>query len=498
MPRDHILAIDVGTSSIKILTLDRQKRIGTIYTIPHDPVETSGELNVANWLKTIRQTLTQANDPEPWAAIAVTGQMHGLVPLLRAGDGSLAPGIGMSWADTRGADLVPEMNRQIGESLPTRIGGRLAPGFQAVHLEWLKRNHPSGWNSITRVMLPKDALIHALTGRHVTDPSDAAGTGLFDPANGIWAWDVADSLGFPRDWLPELVSSGTIVGEVMARAGSQSGIAPGTPVIIAGGDASVGAIGAGIGLPGQTMIMLSTGAQIIQPIPTYEPDPDGRWYTWPSARPASSHLAPWIRAGTLLNSGVIINWLQDILGERDLYDPNSEVKPTGLVTLPYLTGERTPLHDPLARGTILGLRAQTTRSQIAGSMLEGVAFSLRLAMDAMQTSDPPPELLTVGGGGVNIPALQQIITDCIGIPTRRLDMAESTAFGAALIAADALGWYSVDQHVHVDPHDPPTTIMSPDPERHRQYSELFAMYSDAVHLVAPISHRIAAWQGSRS
>lgn len=489
MPRDHILAIDLGTSSIKFLTLDRELRTGMVRSAPHNPNDASDDLHVDTWLTTIREVVHQIGDEEPWGAIAITGQMHGLVPLLEG-----CFGTGMSWTDTRGADLIPAMNRLLGDDLSTRIGGKLAPGFQAVHLEWLKRHRHNDWKRMTGAMLPKDALIHALTGRHVTDPSDAAGTGLFDAANGIWAQTVNDALGIPREWLPEIVPSGTLVGHVTGDAARRSGIASGTSVIIAGGDAPVGAIGAGISQPGQAMIILSTGAQIILPTATYEPDHDGRWYTWPSARPSSSNLAPWLRIGTLLNSGIAINWLRDVLNPD--MNPVPHAQPSGLITLPYLSGERTPLNDPHARGAILGLTSQTTRQEIVRSMLEGIAYALRLAFETMTTGGAPPDVLAIGGGGTNVPGLQQIITDTLGIPTERFTSTETTAYGAALIAADTLGWQSLDQVPNSA--NSVTSILPPDPGRHQQYSELFEIYEHAADRVAPISHQIAVWRESRS
>lgn len=489
MPRNRILAIDIGTSSITLLTLDRHLHVGTVHRAPHLPGGAPGALHVADWVASIRRTLHEFHEQEPWAAIAITGQMHGLVPLMDDGYGA-----GMSWADSSGADLVPAMIRQLGDDLPSRIGGKLAPGFQAVHLEWLKRNRPGDWSRITRAMLPKDALIHTLTGRCVTDPGDAAGTGLFDLKRGSWALDVVDALEIPRDWLPDIVPSGTLVGHITDDAAQRSGIASGIPVIIASGDAPAGAVGAGIGHPGQTLVLLSTGAQIIQPVATYDPDANGRWYTWPSARPASSDIAPWLRVGTLLNSGVAINWLRDVLTAN--ITVSSDTGPTGLITLPWLNGERTPLNDPRARGAILGLTPRTTSGEIARSMLEGIAFSLRLAFEAMHADHPGPNVLTLGGGGANNAVLTQIMTDTLGIPAKLLPSSEVTAHGAALIAADTLGWQSLDQHVHRD--DSASTVISPDSKRHREYSDLFEIYKSAVDRVAPVSHRIARWRESHS
>ena len=467
-----ILAVDLGTSSIKLMRVDEQLAVVALDRVACPSLDDPG------WLDAVRGALRGHTGTESIAAIAVTGQMHGLVPWEDNG-----PASGIPWTDQRGAGVLPTLRETLGPDAPKRLGGPLASGFMAVSLAWLRTHDQERWARIRRVSLPKDALIGHLTGRHVTDPSDAVGTGLLDVARGEWAWDVVDALGIPREWLPELVPSGSVVGTVTEEAARDLGLRPGIPVVIAGGDAPAGAFGAGVVAPDQALILLSTGAQVIQPSATYTPDPDGRWYTWPAAVPPDAGFSPFLRVGTLLNAGITTAWGRETLAGAGGLAP----EPTGVVMLPHLIGERTPLNDPHARGAILGIGPETSPAAIARAVLEGIAFSLRHALETMTTGAPPVSI-RLGGGGAHDAAWRQIITDVLGVATERVDTPDLSAYGAARLAAHALGWPETGT-------GSPPTACYPDPDRHRRYGELYAIYRDAVSAVAPLSRRLAAWRG---
>jgi xylulokinase len=417
--------------------------------------------------------------------------MHGLVPEYDDGVGESIP-----WTDQRGAVMLPELHDLFGRELPSRIGGQLASGFQAVSLAWMKRHRPNQWARLQRISLPKDAIIHHLTGRHVTDPSDAVGTGMYDPLAGDWAWDVVDAIGVSHAWLPEVVPSGSVVGPVTEQAARTFGIRSGTPVIIAGGDAAAGAIGANITRSGQALVLLSTGAQIIQPLHDWSPDPQGRWYTWPSALPPGCGLARFLRVGTLLNAGLALEWLRKALDDPqgNLFDL-SPGEPTGILLLPHLIGERTPLTDPQARAAMLGLSDSHTRKDIARSMLEGIAFALRHALETMKGDEKSPATIRLGGGGASNATWQQIITDVLGIPTERIGTPDLSTYGAALLGARALGWVDFDEWSQ---GRAASTVVTPDSKRRDHYNDLYDIYRDAVRAVSPISRRLVAWREPQS
>lgn len=458
------LAIDLGTSAIKFLRVD-----SNLHEISLDRVPVSG-LDVEFWLDALASNLITHGDGAQIRRIAITGQMHGLVTLETTGYDE-----GIPWTDQRGSTMLPWLESHLDPAISQRIGGPLASGFQAVSLAWIRQHQPGRWRQIRKVMLPKDALIHALTGKHVTDPSDAVGTGMFDTGSGTWNPHVLDIIGIPGDWLPHIVPSGTNVGPVHPDIATRLGLNPQACVIIAGGDAPVAAVGGGVTQPGQALIMLSSGAQLILPTMSREPDSAQRWYTWPAAMPSGSEAAPFLQVGTLLNAGLAITWLQDILATPYTITP----EPTNLIALPHLIGERAPLRDPDARGAILGIGPDTIPGDIHRALLEGIAFSLRHALEVMCENTALPFTIRLGGGGAQDDTWQAIITNVLGIPTARIATTELSAWGAAGIANRQPAPTQLTQE------------MQPDSQLREKYDVRYHMYREALEAFTPISHRLA-------
>lgn len=453
-----ILALDLGTSTVKFLRTGADLAIRSLDRVP------APGLRVEAWLEALRRNLADHGDGEEIDVLAITGQMHGLITLEEKGYGD-----GIPWTDQRGAPIAATLNAYLGPDIVTQLGGPLAPGFLGVSLAWIKANDPDRWQRIRKAMLPKDALIHALTGRHLTDPTDAVGTGLFDVTTGSWHAGIIGHLGIPHGWLPEIVPSGTDLGSLTRSVAEWVGLAPETRVVIAGGDAPAGIFGSGIAGEHEALLLLSSGAQVILPSKTFSPDPDGRWYMWPSMSDG------FLRVGTLLNAGNAMSWANEIVGNAEAAHDG----PTSLIALPHLIGERIPLRDANLRGGILGLTSSTTPTEINAAMREGVAYAIRHILDVMCKDLPRPEIIHIGGGGTNIPGWQQVITDILGIPTRRIAASELTALGAATLAA------GTQPNPALDPS------MTPDPARERQYDTRYHIYRDALAATHSISRRLA-------
>jgi xylulokinase len=446
-----ILAIDLGTSAIKFLRVDNDARVIALDRVP------MSTLNLDAWMTAIAGI----------NAISVTGQMHGLIT--RENGASWGPGI--AWNDHRAAGMLPALRELIGENGPAITGGPLAAGFQLTSLAWIHEHDPERWQRITSAFLPKDALVHELTDRAVTDPSDAVGTGLFSPEQVDWAWKIVDALHIPHEWLPEIIPSGSIAGPLTGRAARTLGLAEGIPVIIAGGDAPVGAYGAGITREDDALVMLSSGAQIVLPAPTWAPDPQGRWYTWPSVAPAGSNGAPFLRVGTLLNAGNVLEW-----AGRSLYDDPLPSDPTNLIALPHLIGTR---ENPNTRGAIFGLIVDTTTGQIRRALIEGIAFSLRRKLDQMTSNGNHPAHIRIGGGLAHLPEVRQLFADVLAQPMEHVGQSDLSVWGAALLA--------------LGNRPTPATgeILQPDPARTRLYADMFRLYCDLDDTLTPIATQLA-------
>jgi xylulokinase len=217
--------------------------------------------------------------------------------------------------------------------------------------------------------------------------------------------------------------------------------------------------------------MLSSGAQIILPTATWAPDALGRWYTWPSVAPFTESYAPYLRVGTLLNAGNVLDWTGSVL--RD--DPMAS-EPTGLVALPHLIGTR---ENPTSRGAIIGLTLDTTPSQIRRALVEGIAFSLRRKLDQMTDTGNRPAHIRIGGGLARLPEVRQLYADVLGQPMEHVGQSDLSAWGAALLALK-------------DRPAPETgEIMHPDAAHARFYGDMYRLYCDLDDTMAPIATGLA-------
>ncbi|MDQ3654829.1 MAG: FGGY family carbohydrate kinase [Chloroflexota bacterium] len=493
---DAMLAIDLGTSSVKTLILSRR---GTIlgrgqasYSTSH-PRPGFDEQHVDDWLQAIIAATASARRFAALAtiqAIAITGQMHGTVMLDRDGM-PLHPAI--IWSDRRASDLLPAIQTRQGPSLPTTIGGPLGTGYLALSMAWIRKHRPHLWNEVAHAILPTDLVGFLLTGILATDPSNAVSTGLLNAGTGTWDESLLTAFAIPIEWLPQLVPSGSQVGPLAPEAAEALDLPPGLPVIQAGGDAPVAAIGGGVFTGADAMITMSTGAQVIRPTVRYSPEPEGRWHTWPAALPPDVTGDRWLSVGATLNAGRAIDWIHRTLAPgtslTDVLELAQSV-PAGaanLLFLPYLAGERSPLLDPDARGAFIGLSDSHGPEHMVRAVLEGIALSLADTLDRMTPNTDRPDQIVVGGGGASR-EMRQIVANVIGVPLAIPPTPESSALGAARIGAHALGWIHLtdDQENQLTPG----SIIHPVQAEHDIYHERLELFREAVVSTLPIMHKL--------
>lgn len=495
--RGALLAIDLGTSSVKTLVLDELGRIAgrgrASYPTLH-PRPLHDEQILDDWLKATISAAASARRFAPNLSIegiAVTGQMHGTVLFDRAGQ-PIAPAV--IWSDLRAAAEIDALTSSLGPHLAERIGGQLATGYQAATLAWLRGQRPDIWGRIEKILSPKDALVYLLTGIAAADPSDAAGTGLLDAESGHWDRDILRHLAIDPDWLPPIMPSGTPIVPLADDAADAMQLAAGIPVIVAGGDAPVAAIGAGVTDPDAALVLLSTGAQAIRPAHDYRPDPAGRWHTWPSALPAGANGAKWNQVATTLNAGRALAWIRTLVAPdstlSELLERAGGVPPLpeGLLFMPYLAGERSPLADPHARGAFIGLGEGHGADELARAVIEGVTLAIADALDALSSDRPLPGTVQLGGGGATSPVWRQIVADVLDVRVQVSGIADLSAFGAARIAAHTLGWAELaPASAAMQDHG---EIVSPRADHAARYRELFSVYRRAASTIAPLTQTL--------
>ena len=376
------------------------------------------------------------------AAVGLTGQMHGLV-LLDASDEVLRPAI--LWNDQRTAAECLAIRDAVGpERLIEITGNDALTGFTAPKLVWVRDHEPETWARVAHVLLPKDYLRLRLTGEHAMDKADGAGTLLFDLAARNWSPEVVAALRIDPAWLPPTYEGPEQTGVVTAEAAAATGLVAGTPVVAGGGDQSANGVGVGVVSPGTMALSLGTSGVVFAATdrPLYEPR--GRVHAFCHAVPERWHMM-----SVMLSAAGSLRWFRDALAPGEdfgaLVNDAAEIPAgsNGLVFLPYLSGERSPHPDPLARGAFIGLTLSHDRRHMTRAVLEGVAYGLRDGLELMLAAGTPlPTQIRASGGGLVSPVWRQILADVLDAEIAAPSTSEGAAYGAAVLAAVGVGWYS--------------------------------------------------------
>jgi xylulokinase len=378
-------------------------------------------------------------------SVGLTGQMHGLV-VVDASDRVLRPAI--LWNDQRTAaecDLIRELVGR--ERLIAITGNDALPGFTAPKLLWVKRNEPEVWADVAHMLLPKDFVRLRLSGDHAVDRADGAGTMLFELARRDWSDEVVGALGIDRAWLPATFEGPDVTGTLTDDAAVATGLRPGTPVVAGGGDQAAAAVGLGSVDPGVSSLSLGTSGVMFTTTEGPTVEPDGRLHAFCHALPNRWHLM-----GVMLSAAGSLRWYRDALASgvafEELVEEAAQAPPgsDGLLFLPYLTGERTPYPDPLARGAFVGLTVNHGRAHLTRAVLEGVAFGMRDSLELMRSAGLPPSIeIRATGGGIRSGLWRQILADVLGAAIVTTSNAEGAAQGAATLAAVGAGWFDTVQ-----------------------------------------------------
>jgi xylulokinase len=444
-----LLGLDVSTTGAKALLIDEQGSVVGSATTPltlSTPRPLWSEQDPYEWWEgtqaSIRKVLAETNTPgSAIQAIGLTGQMHGLVLLDEQG-AVLRPAI--LWNDQRTGAQCDEIRRRLGRSRLIQITGNDAlTGFTAPKVLWVQEHEPEVYARAKHILLPKDYVRYRLTGDFAMDVADGAGTILFDLKSRTWSPEVLEALGIPAGWLPPTYEGPQITGTVSLAAAQATGLAEGTPVVGGGGDQAAQAVGVGAVKPGIIALTLGTSGVVFAATQAPLIEPEGRLHAFCHAVPGRWHFM-----GVMLSAAGSLQWYRDTLAPGEDFDelvseaenipPGSE----GLLFLPYLTGERTPYPDPLARGAWVGLTIRHERPHLTRAVLEGVAFGIKDSFTLIQQAGLGSiDQVRVSGGGARSPLWRQIMADVLGVELVTVNTTEGAAFGAALLAAVGAGLY---------------------------------------------------------
>jgi len=495
----YFMGIDVGTTGTRAIVIDGENgRVVAGATAEHPlytPQPLWAEQDPADWwrstLEAVRGALAQGREAIgptfEVAAVGLSGQMHGVVLLDDQGE---VLGPSLIWCDGRSQEQCDYITETVGADRLIELTSNPAlVGFSAPKLLWLRQYRAEQFNRAAHFLLPKDFIRYKLTGELATEVSDASGTLLFDVENRQWSEWVLRLLELDASLLPQVYESFEVSGEISAEAAQATGLLPNTPVVGGGGDQAAGAVGNGIVRSGLVSSTIGSSGVVFAHATKPVRDKQGRVHTFCHAVPGAWHVM-----GVTQGAGLSLRWFRDEIagpfekaaaaqGGQDIYEvltKQAEEAPPGsdgLIFLPYLMGERTPLLDPQARGVWFGLTAAHKREHLVRSILEGVAYSLQDCLQILIEMGLPVDEIRASGGGGKSPLWRKIQADVFGREVVTVNAAEGPAYGAALLAGVGTNfWPSVE--TACDATIAVTNHTNPDPAAVSVYRRYYPLYGE--------------------
>ncbi|CDZ56477.1 xylulokinase [Neorhizobium galegae] len=428
------LGLDLGTSGVKAMLIDGDQRIigsasGSLdVSRPHSGWS---EQDPAHWIRATEEAVAglKAKFPKELGAvkgIGLSGQMHGAT-LLDAEDKVLRPCI--LWNDTRSHQEAAALDAN---PIFRKLTGNIVfPGFTAPKLVWVANNEPEIFAKVAKVLLPKDYLRLWLTGEHISEMSDSAGTSWLDTGARKWSSELLAATGLEEKQMPSLVEGTEQAGKLRGELSYKWGMAEGVVIAGGAGDNAASACGMGTVAEGQAFVSLGTSGVLFAANASYLPKPESAVHAFCHALPKT-----WHQMGVILSATDALNWYSNITGKtaaeltQELGDTLKA--PSGVTFLPYLSGERTPHNDAAIRGAFIGLEHESSRAVLTQAVLEGVTFAIRDNLEALKSAGTSISRVTAIGGGSRSRYWLQSIATSLGVP---VDIPADGDFGAAFGAA---------------------------------------------------------------
>lgn len=487
---EYLLGIDIGTSACKIALF---RKDGTVMFDTSEKYEVYyphpgwAEQNPDEWWDAVRRAVRKLLhqypvDPKEIKGIGIDGQSWSAVAIDREGKVLTNTPI---WMDARAQAICDRLNDQIGqERIFALCKNPLQPSYTTAKILWYQENLPDVYRRIWKILQSNSFVVYRLTGVISQDLSQAYGLHFFNMETGRWNEKMCEEMGISMDFMPELVPCHKVVGTVTKEAAACTGLAAGTPVVAGGLDAACGALGAGVAQPGETQEQGGQAGGMSICLDICAADPRlilGR------------HVVPdkWLLQGGTTGGGGVMRWMDREFGDferamgkkreksslmqfndlAEAVEPGSE----GLIFLPYMAGERSPIWNPNAKGVFFGLDFSKTKGHMIRAAMEGVAFSLKHNLDIAEQTGAKVQELRAMGGSANSLLWTQMKADITGKPIAVPASDTATTLGAALLAGVGVGMYdsfedAVMQTVKVSRHH------QPNPENHKKYMENYETY----------------------
>lgn len=500
----YLLAHDLGTSGNKatLFTTDGVLVESTVYSYGLNvSAGHRAEQNADDWWRAVCETTRQLIEkagiaPSDIEAVSFSGHMMGCLCVDRDG---VPVRDSLIWADLRSSAEEERIRQQISdEAYYYLTGQRLSASYSAPKLMWLKEHEPETYRKTYKTLNAKDYIILRLTGKFLTDPSDASGVGLMDIKKLQWSDELLEICGLDREKYPDIVPSVSVAGRVTSEAAAQCGLREGTPVVTGGGDGPCAAVGSGITKEGVANLSLGTSSWIS--FASRDPIVDDGMISFSLAHIVPGYYMP---CGPMQCGGGSMSWAVRELYKDRTDDKNAvyadvnrcaSVSPAGakgLMFLPYLLGERSPRWNNHAKGAYIGLTFEHTREDMIRAVMEGVGYNLNMILEAFNKSEKRISELIVLGGGARNPAWLQILSDIFGLPLNVPNyLEEAASMGAAITAGVGIGAFAdfsvIDKFLqNVSRFEP----LANDGDR-AVYLEMQARFDECYHALEPIFNKM--------
>jgi xylulokinase len=471
-----LLGIDIGTTATKAILLDDRRGLVAEAEQPtklHSDQPGWAEEDVEEWwanLAALSRRLTAERRPD---AVGVSGMVPCVV-LLDAEGRPLRRSIQQN--DARATSEIAELQAELADAdILRRTGSPITQQSVAPTIRWLARHEPAALSDAVTLCGSYDAMVGRLTGQRSVELNWAVESGLYDLHTADWAADVVAAAGLDTDLLPPVRRPHEVLGEVTAAAAALTGLREGTPVVAGSADHVASAFAAGLVREGDVLVKLGGAGDIL--VTTATPVTDDRLYL-------DMHLSPglYLPNGCMASSGSFIRWFQrELAGGEALEVLDAEADAAGpgargIVALPYMLGEKTPLNDPEARGVFSGLSLSHRRGDLFRAVLESIAYGFRHHLDVFAELGLRPQRVRVTNGGARSALWPQVTADVIGLPLETLRSHPGSALGVAFAAGIGIGafeaWSDIERFVE------PGTVIQPrhDAAHDAGYARYRALY----------------------
>lgn len=487
--RAILLGIDIGTSSCKITAFDQTGQVLATQTESYPtyyPAKGYAEQDVSEWWRAvcrgIQGLLQQGLIPKEIVGIGVAGQSWTCLPVDRRGEPLRRA---MIWLDRRAGQQVTMLKSRVGEDPLLQLSGNpVDPAYVTPKILWLQENEPETYEKAYKFLQSNSYIVYKLTDKFSQDYSQGYGYHFFDISRGNWNEQLAAELGVSLDLMPPLYHCHEIVGVLTTRAAAEIGLRPGIPVVSGGLDAACSTLGAGVIHPGQTQEQggQAGGMSIAMTEAKIHPKLILGYHVLPDC---------WLLQGGTVGGAGTLKWFMEQFGHFEVSlaekagknvfaimdEEAAQIPPgsAGLIFLPYMFGERSPIWNSKARGVFFGLSFEKTRAHMIRALMEGVGFSLwHNLKTAEEISVQAKELHSVGGAS-NSSVWTQLKADITGKTIKVPFSDQATTLGAAILAGVGTGVYrnfseAVAQTVKMK------KTYQPDPGCHQRYQDYYQLY----------------------